>query len=306
MINNLDSASEHFLAAIERQHMRLNNANQRVASGRRILVASDAPDEISPLLQLKTDLRHNAQIQSNLALANTHAIAADQALDSSIKLMDRARLLATQAGDPMIDDAGRASIAQEIQAIQEQMVAYSRTAVQGRYLFSADQDLEPAYEFDLSGTNGVTQLIDPSATARVEYPTGGSFASTKTAKEIFDNRNPDGTVSKGNVFAALNSLRVALLSGDKAGLETASMSLRSAADQLNSMQSFYGAVQNRIASAANFASKHDIELHSELSQKEDADVAAAALEVTSANTELQAAFQMRAQMPHRSLFDYLG
>ena len=36
------------------------------------------------------------------------------------------------------------------------------------------------------------------------------------------------------------------------------------------------------------------------------DVTAAALEATQANTQLQAAFQMRAKLPHNSLFDYLG
>ena len=38
----------------------------------------------------------------------------------------------------------------------------------------------------------------------------------------------------------------------------------------------------------------------------DTDVAAAAMELTQANTQLQAALQMRSMIRHNSLFDYLG
>ena len=41
-------------------------------------------------------------------------------------------------------------------------------------------------------------------------------------------------------------------------------------------------------------------------QIEDADVTSAALALTQDGTQLQAAFKMRAKMPHNSLFDYLG
>src|SRR5690242_9140139 len=106
MITNLDATAEHFLAAVERTQNRLSVANRQVASGKRILSASDAPDEIAALLQLKTDQRHNTQVQANLAIAKTNAIAADLALDASVKLADRARILATQAGGPLLDAAG--------------------------------------------------------------------------------------------------------------------------------------------------------------------------------------------------------
>jgi hypothetical protein len=46
-------------------------------------------------------------------------------------------------------------------------------------------------------------------------------------------------------------------------------------------------------------------LKKELSQKEDAG-AVAALELTQANTQLQAAMRMRSKLPGSSLFDYLG
>jgi|ERR1051326_4824185 flagellar hook-associated protein 3 FlgL len=306
MITNLDAGSEAFLAAVARMQRRLAGANQQAASGKRVTVASDAPDEVSELLQLKADQRHNTQIQANLALAKTDADAADQAIGASLKLIDRALVLGTQSGNPLVDAAGRQSLAREVQSLQEQMVAYSRTSVQGRYIFSGDQDLSPAYSLDLTTASGVVQLNSSAATVRIEDAAGGSFASSKTAQEIFDNRNPDGTIAPDNVFAALNSLRLGLVNNDSAAIDTALTSLRAASYHLNSMESFYGAVQNRIQNTVNFAATYDIALKTQLSQKEDADITAAAVEMSQANTQLQAAFQMRARLPRSSLFDYLG
>ena len=65
-------------------------------------------------------------------------------------------------------------------------------------------------------------------------------------------------------------------------------------------------MENRIADATAFAGSYDLQLQAEISGKEDADITSAALEATPGDAELQAAFQMRARLPHSSLFDYLG
>ena len=65
-------------------------------------------------------------------------------------------------------------------------------------------------------------------------------------------------------------------------------------------------MQNRIEDATSYASNYDVQLKTELSQKEDADITAAALAITQGNIQLQAAFQMQAKMPRTTLFDFMG
>ena len=120
------------------------------------------------------------------------------------------------------------------------------------------------------------------------------------------NVPPLTTPAADNVFAALNSLRVGLLANDTAHITAASASIQPAADRLNTAQAFYGTVQNRIADATNYSSNYDVQLKTELSQKEDADITAAALTITQGNIQLQAAFQMQAKMPRTTLFDFMG
>jgi flagellar hook-associated protein 3 FlgL len=306
MINNLDGNSQLFLADLSAVQEHLAKINREITSGKSISQASDAPDQIESLLQLRADQQHNEQIQANLGVAQTRAQAADDALTSAIQLMDRAITLAAQGASSITDATAQQSLAQEVQSLQAQMVSLSQTTVQGRFIFSGDSSQTAVYSFDPSGTNGVDQLANVTATLLVEHPAGGSFLAAKTATEIFDQRNSDGTVAAGNVFAALNSLETALTAGDPAGASTALDALKAASTHLNSMQAFYGAVETRIQDAQTFASQYDTQLKTQLGQKEDADVAGDALDLNQTQIHMQAAFQMQAAMPRKSLFDYLG
>src|SRR4029077_8331536 len=125
------------------------------------------------------------------------------------------------------------------------------------------------------------------------------------AQQIFDNRNPDDTLAPDNVFAALNSLRTALLNNNASAVNTSIGSLKQASDHLNTALAFYGTVQNRIQSAANSGANYDLQIRTQMSQKEDADVVAASLELSQGTTQLQASFQMEGRIPRTSLFDFL-
>jgi flagellar hook-associated protein 3 FlgL len=306
MVTNLSPASEIFLANMARVQKQIADASQQVSSGKRVNVASDAPDEIDAILQLRSDMARNAQIKTNLGLAKTDADAADSALTSATQLMDRAITLGSQGANFTLDASGRQSIAAEVQTLQDQMVAISRTSVQGRYIFSGDVDGSPAYASDPTAPGGVDRLLSAPATERVEDPSGGSFAVGQTAQNIFDGRNPDDSLASGNVFAALNGLRAALLNNDPAAITTAVGTLHAASDHLNIAQASYGAVENRITGATSFSDQFDVQLQTELSQKQDADVTSAVMLMTQGNTQLQAAFAMQAKMPHTTLFDFLG
>ncbi len=66
MINNLSSRNEQFLANMDRIQARIDKANAQVSSGLRITSASDAPDEVGPLLQSRAELAVAEQSKSNL------------------------------------------------------------------------------------------------------------------------------------------------------------------------------------------------------------------------------------------------
>ena len=132
-------------------------------------------------------------------------------------------------------------------------------------------------------------------------PDGSLVAVARTAHDLFDSSNP-----RENVFQSVNDLRVALLKNDQAGLEAALSKLGGAGTYLNRQLSFYGTVQNSLANAKETDAAIDLQLRSQLSGIEDADLTQAITEFQLATNNQQAALQARAKLPHTSLFDYLG
>lgn len=303
--SNLDAQSQLFLADVEAIQQRMNEAERQITSGKKVSVASDAPAVVSDLLRLRSALQRNAQIQTNLGLAQSATNVSDDTLANAIQLLDRAVTLGAQGATGTLQGPERQRLASDVQALQEELVNLSQTQSGGRYLFSGDAETQSTYQLNFASPNGVDRLVTTAATRQIENPAGGVFPAAKTAEEIFDHRNPDDSLATDNLFAAMNSLRVALSANDVAGVGTALDSLKLASDHLNACQAFYGTVQNRIKDALDFSNAYDVQLRTEISMKEDADISAASLEFNQATVNLQAAFQLEGRKPHTTLFDFL-
>jgi flagellar hook-associated protein 3 FlgL len=304
--SDLNSSDQIFLVGVSQIQQRISTANQQLTSGLKVSVASDAPDQIDNLLQLRADQAQTSQVGSNLGLEQTNAQAADGAIGSAIQLMDSATQLAAEGANTTETASSLQALAQQVASVQTEMVSLSQTQVQGRYIFSGDLDQGPSYQLDLTATDGVDQLSNAASTRQIQDPEGGTFSAAMTAQQIFASQNTDGTDAGGNVFAALNNLRTALLNNDQAGITAAQSDIQQASVQLNSAQSFYGNVENRITNATTYATTYSTQLTTEIGGIQDADATSAALELTAANTQLQAAFEAQGKMPTSSLFDYLG
>jgi flagellin-like hook-associated protein FlgL len=108
------------------------------------------------------------------------------------------------------------------------------------------------------------------------------------------------------VFAAVNSLRVALLNNDQPAISTALGDLKTAQTHINSSLAFYGTAENDVASATAASKTIELQLQTNLSGIRDADVVAATSDLSAAQLNLQAAFQARGKYPPTSLFNFLA
>jgi flagellar hook-associated protein 3 FlgL len=306
MITNVDPQSALFLNGINQIQNSISQTSNEVSSGLSITEASDSPDQIGTLLQLRANLAQNTQVQSNLSLALTNAQAADNALSSSIQLMDTATTLATQGATSTSTAATRASLATQVQSILQQMVSNSQTNVEGVFIFGGDQGT-PQYTYDPTQPDPVVTQQTSASTLQIENPAGGTLAAALSAQQIFDDQDPTtGLPATDNVFNALNTLVTALNNNDTAGITNSISLLQAASVHLNASDSFYGNLEDQIQSATTYASSYNLQLQTDISNIQDADIPSAASELTEANTQLQAAMEMEGQLPHSSLFNYLG
>jgi flagellar hook-associated protein 3 FlgL len=307
MFPNVNGITQQYLADLDRTQTQLQQATADISSGIDVQQPSDDPAAISEILQTDTALSNNKQIQSNMTAVTTEVNTADAALQTAVQQVQTAISLATEGASSTSTAESRANLAQQVANIQQSLVGVAQTTVNGRYIFSGDQDTQAPYELDSTQPEGVQQLVTGSSTRTIQSVDGTSFAVALTAQQIFDARNSDGTPAAGNVFAAIQNLETALTNNDTAGVQAAATSLQSASSYLNDQLAFYGEVEDRVTEATSLAQKFQTQQQTELSNLQDTDIPTAATELTQLQNQEQASMSVEANLLQmKNLFSYLA
>ena len=306
MIQNSGAISQQFLTNLDLLQQQMAATQQQISSGTKISQASDAPNSVGDVLQLESDLGNVNQVTSNLNLVSGSVNSAESALETATTLLDQVSSIAAQGAGSTVSADARTTLSQQVGQILASLVGVSQTQFNGTYVFGGDQPTSASYQVDLSNPNGVDRLVTTQSTALIQDASGTTFAVSKTAQDIFDDRNPDDSLASGNVFAAVNSLRVALANNDTAGINAAISSLSTAQSYLSQQLAFYGGVQNQISNAQDIAQKFQLQDQTSLSNETSTDVAAASVSLTQEQASYQASIEAESAMPRNSLFDYLS
>jgi flagellar hook-associated protein 3 len=416
MLAGLSGFNATFLADLTATENRITQLNKQITSTVRVSQASDDPAAIASILATQSDIDRTTQTQTNLQQVATVASSADGALSSAASLLDQLRSLAAQGANSSATAATRATLGEQVKAIEEQLVSIANTQVQGRYIFGGDDPNtqpytfqpgtfstpatnlnDPAARFDIgtvadsesfnvtytdtlgavhnatvpvaattagvdgstfvsqlnsalttNGVTGVTAQIGADGTLQftgsnlvsvihtltpgvtqgvaannasltgvirnntaantttISNAAGSSILPGMTAQQILDARNPDGTPASGNIFQIVYALDQALQSNDQPGIQAAALALPAAVTQLGQATTHYGNTQSWLTQAADDASSKLVNLQQILGSLRDTDIAAAATDLTLANTAMQAALAAHGSLNVKSLFSYLG
>jgi flagellar hook-associated protein 3 FlgL len=305
MITGLNASNGQFVTSVDTLQTQLNNAENQLSSGLRVNQASDAPQQVGDIFQARADLSGFSQTIQNLNLVKAKVDTGDSSVQSAVQLLQNALSLGTQGASTNVTQAQRNALATQVQSVISQLVGLSATQVNGIYIFSGDASGSQPYQLNPASATGVDRLVTAQATQQTADPTGITFQSAMTAQDLFDKRDSSDNPAPGNAFAALNNLQLALQAGNTNAISTAIASIQTASTYLNQQLGFYGAAQNRIASALDLAQKFQVQTQTHLSNLQDTDVAAVAVAVTQASTALNAAMAAQAKRPTSTLFDYL-
>lgn len=309
MTPSINPNSEIFLSNLQQIQTRITTAEQQLSSGLRVSVASDDPDEISSILQLRAQIAGVQQTQQNLSNVTPQVEGGEDAIQQAIQVLDTATSLATEASGSTSNAGQRLDLVPQVQGILQQIVSLSQTSVNGQYIFSGSLGGQPQYAMAANG-NSVQQLAQPGPPGQIADPNGVMMSIGLTAQQIFDDQvgglPGTGNPAPDNVFAAVTGLLTALQSNNSSGVQTALSNIQAASGHLNDASSTYGAAQNNLTAAGNTASQTLIQLQQELSNEQDADAAQASLDLTQATTDEQAAMSAQAMLKPQNLFSYLG
>jgi flagellar hook-associated protein 3 FlgL len=305
---SIPGSTQTYLTDLNYTQAQMSKAQDQVSSGYQLQNVSDDPAAVAQIYEYESDIASTQQTQTNLATATSEVSAADTALQNAVEAVESAISLGTQGASSTQTAQGNANLAQEVSGLQQTLVGLSQTQVNGSYIFSGDQDTQPAYELDPTQPEGVQNLLPGDTSTRVILdPSGVPIATALTAQQIFDAQDGGGNPAPGNVFNAINSLLTGLQNNDQTAITQSVTALQSASEYLNGQLEFYGETSDRLQSASALAQKFLTNEQSSLGQVQDANIPADALTLTQATTEEQAALSVEAKIQQQpNLFSLLA
>jgi flagellar hook-associated protein 3 FlgL len=306
MIAGLDAYNGSFLSSLSDLETRISQVNQQISSGHRVNQASDDPSAIAPILEYQAQISHINQLQTNLDSAQTEAQSADGALQTASTVLDQLVSIGASGASSTASASSRASLGEQVQGLEQQLVSMANTSMNGRYIFGGDSPQTAPYTYDWTSPGGVVQNSSPTNTTALTDASGNQIVPRLTAQQIFDPRNSDGTPAAGNIFNAVHSLGQALLSNDQTAIQSALDDLKTGVSQLGQATTSYGNIQTWIQQASQAATTQLNNVTQALSGVRDSDVATDATQLTLDQTALEAALSAHASLNTKSLFSYLG
>ena len=192
----------------------VTKTQEQLASGKRIMSASEDPAGTARTLDITSQLARIDAYQRNTVAVQSSLNLEESALGSVVNDLQRARELTIQANNATMTGADRRSIAVELSAILESIIATANTQdASGEYIFAGFQSETRPFTQTSSGAtyNGDDgqRFMQVSATVQIASSNSGSdvFMSAAAGNGSFDYRgsaNNTGTATVTATSAATN------------------------------------------------------------------------------------------------------
>ncbi len=246
--------------ALGMQSKRQEHASQALASGSRIVRASDDAAGLAISEGMKSEIRGTAMARNNAFNAISAIQVGEGGLAETTNLLTRLRELGVQSASDTIGEKERAYLQQEASSIGEEIDRIAKTT-----------------KF------GDKNLIDGSS------PVFEFHVGTNAGKENIITFKADGNASSAEL--GLDSIDIS----DKGGARDLLTILDTALAKVSKFRAGFGAMQSRLESTVNGLDLRSENLSAAKSRITDADVAKESSELASANMLQNAALTVLAQ-----------
>jgi flagellar hook-associated protein 3 FlgL len=272
-------------------------ALQELSTGRRVNLPSDDPAAFAADVQNLAQQSQTDQYLQNTSDLETLFQTADSALSSVVSSLNQAISLGTQGANGTLTLADQQALAQQVQAIQSQIVQFANTSYQGNYIFAGTATTTKPFVMDTTQASGVSYNGN-SQVNNVEIAEGRSIQTNLPGSQIF-------MASGGNVMGSLQQLVTALKSGDTTAIGSATTALSTSLNYVSQQRVFYGSAANQLNSNQSFLQQEKVSLQTQETNLVGVDMATAATELSQATTAHDAALAALAKVIPTSLLDYL-
>jgi len=279
----------------------LNQVQQQIATGRRIVTPSDDPVGAAYALQVAQELAKSSNYTANITAAKTVVNRESVALDAIRKVLVSARSVATgAAGNP--DTQTRTQDANYLQEIYQDLLGYANsTDSNGNYMFSGSKGSTTPFQQVTGASNyqgdNLQQSIAISNSRQIPInDSGQSVFGVGTANDPFKV-----------IDQFITDLRNGALTGTAfdTAVSTALTGLSNAVDTVVNVQDQVGVRSQELDDAQTAQTNFTSQFQNELERVESVDMQKAALQLQAQQLSLQALQQTVASTGKLSLFNFL-
>jgi flagellar hook-associated protein 3 FlgL len=285
----------------------LTQTQAKLAQGKQVINASDAPDQAASIQRLKSILNRQDSYQSSLNTVKNRLQGEESTLQSVSDLLVRAKEVAVQGANDTLNPGDRKALATEMQALRDQMLSLANTKdSNGNYLFAGSRVKQPAFSEDSSG---VPIYKGDQTRMNVRVGEQRSIPINRTGTDAFvpvARTDTDGTSVGVGFFKVLDDL-VAGLNGSKGP------DVRRGVGELDNLQLGVSLAQAEVGTNLNVVDQQTaviedttLNLKTTLSSIEDLDYASAITKMNQQMLSLEAAQSSFAKVSKLSLFNFIN
>ncbi len=294
---------EQVLANIEDRMKQIAESQDQVASGRRVSEPSDDPAAAGELLRLHSEINRLEQYKRNIESGLSHLGATENALEAIRDVTIRARSLAVEGSNDVIDADGRRAIAEEVDQLLRELVSTANRKFGNRYIFGGTEIRQTPYQ-SVEGENGWLEQVVPQfqeSQSRIEllFGEGERVETSLTAQDTFNFGDGE------NLFGILFDLRQALTDNDGQAVGDILPRLDDALEALNGVTAMVGARINTANHMLDQSEDRNITLTDRIGDLGDVDIVEAMTRLNEDMVSYELALRMSAEAIQPSLVNFV-
>ena len=285
----------------------LSNLQAKLSSGKKIVNASDNPEEVTNIQRLKNVIERQNSIEKNLLATKNRLNLEEAGLKSSSSILTRLRELAIQASNDTLTGENRKLVSIEIDELRGELLSVANMKdSNGNYVFSGSRVRKKPFDADPSGKiiyqgDQTRNLVDVGENRQIHINRPGTDIYTQVSR-----KNLDGSNTAVGFFEAIDNLSSSIKSSRREGIDQGVEDLEKMGQSMSLALAKVGSGIVVVESQTDLLDETRLQLKSALSTIEDVDYAEAVTEMKKKMLSLEAAQSSFARISQLSLFNYIN
>lgn len=181
----------NMLRHLQSNMQKLDNLNQKMASGKKFQKPSEAPIKVANSMQFDSLINNNEQYKRNVDQAQNWLTSSENAIKDTNTVLQRVRELAVYGASENLTQADKDSIAAEVGQLRDELINIANSKLGDRFLFSGQATSTPAFDDDgnyQGDYNVIEREVNPSISIKINV--NGEYAfkeAIETVDSLYNN-----------------------------------------------------------------------------------------------------------------------